>query len=218
MKAFELAPRMRVLVTDELGLALMSTLLLTWMLASWRFAWGRGGKRDGLALLVAVFFTHFWSPTLHNQHLGLIGWIAAILWMFPSMEDRRLLLRTLTTTLYAFATLSKLTPDFLSGAVLSAHLPTRPVGRLLGLDALLGRPLVALSVLTIVVEGWLAAGLWFERTRHCTVFLSIGFHSLVLVLMAENTMSFLRLFIFNGLALLLYVAFFPRTWYGPWRR
>lgn len=90
------------------------------------------------------------------------------------------LLQLQLTAVYAINALYKSTPEFLSGDVLAA-LSTRPNFWVNMSDGYLhaGAPAVPagwLAVATVIIEYWLAAGLWWRRTLVFTAVLGVAFH------------------------------------------
>jgi 4-hydroxyphenylpyruvate dioxygenase len=85
------------------------------------------------------------------------------------------------SVLYGINALSKLTPEYLSGERLM-ELSTQPnflvdlSSGFLNLGPI-AIPVAACAVGTVVVEGWLALGLWFRRTRWPTAALGLLFHA-----------------------------------------
>lgn len=154
----------------------------------------------GLAVLV-VLFTGW--PELHNQHLWLVGWVALGLAVF-SEPPLGWYLRAQLTVVYAFGAAAKLTPWFLSGDVLAATAGSRWMAP--------QTVWALLAVVTVAVEGWLAIGLWLTKTRKVTALIGVLFHVGVVVAMTAGVASFVRMVVFNGLVVALYLPFFwPRS-------
>lgn len=105
------------------------------------------------------------------------------------------LMKTQLTVCYAFAALSKLNPVFLSGHPLTEwtrwDLPWSLA--------------VSLSVSTVVVELFLAVGLWFRRPRRLAVILGVGLHVSIVIMIAQETPA---LAAFSLTCVCLYPLFF----------
>ncbi len=134
---------------------------------------------------------------LYSNHLWLLVCLIALLALTDcgaarSLDARRRggapepvrawparLLQTQLTAVYTFAALTKLNPEYLSGAVLAAFLrATSPPAAVLGRQA--GGPLAALAVATVAIEALLAIALWIPRLRRPAFALGIGFHLAIL--------------------------------------
>ncbi len=63
---------------------------------------------------------------------------------------------------------------------------------------------------TILLEGWLAIGLWLPRTRAVTATIGVLFHLVLVVTLTTDPLRGLQLIIFGAATLLLYVPFFVR--------
>lgn len=116
------------------------------------------------------------------------------------------LLQTQLTAVYAFAALSKLNADFLSGAVLAVHLgppaATEPVGTDL---------LAALAAAAVATEAFLAVALWLPRLRPAAFVVGAGFHLAILVSM-EPALPFA---VFGLAALAIYPLYAARAAAAP---
>jgi hypothetical protein len=155
-------------------------------------------RRTACATLVVLVAAITAVPELHNQHLWLIGWIAAGLAVLDA-APLRWFLRAQVTIVYGFAALAKLTPWWLDGSVLAATAGQRWA---------VPMPVWALIAwLTVATEGWLAVGLWFERTRRASVLLGACLHVGIVLAMSTGATSLVRMLVFNGLMVVLYLPF-----------
>ena len=107
------------------------------------------------------------------------------------------------TVLYGINALAKTTTEYLGGDVLAA-LSSRPNFLVDLTDGALvlgpfSIPTAVLATSTVVVEYWLAIGLWFPRSRRFTVCLGLGFHAVL--------MFVIDIFMLGYLSLFLYLAF-----------
>lgn len=95
------------------------------------------------------------------------------------------LIRTQLTSVYLFAGLSKLNPDFLAGRILAHYLEESLLpGRVVWDHP---RSLTTMAVAIVAVELFLAAGLWIPRVRRLTVGVGLLFHVSILVALGPST-------------------------------
>jgi hypothetical protein len=148
-------------------------------------------------------------PPPDAPDLALLAWMCLLLAVTDGRpHERSLLIRVCVSCVYGFTALAKMNPSFLAGEQLAMLAATR--AQLGPLESLLtSRAGLALAVLTVAVEAWLAVGLWLRRTRRATATAGIVFH-VVLVATATTGSVFglLLLVVLNGLLLAGYVAFF----------
>jgi hypothetical protein len=170
--------------------------------------------------LIAIETAYLFSQgsDLRNQHMYLFVWLGIVVAIGAlarlgevriSQSALLFAIRVQLSILYAFAALTKVTEDYLSGSVLHTSVTGRPVGQLLGFDTIdAAWPFVVVSVIAALVEGSLAIGLW---TRFRLAFIAVGatFHISMVILMTAGGVSGARLAVFSGLVLLMYVAFLP---------
>lgn len=190
-------------------------LLALWVLAALGVTVGVR-RRIGLGLLVALSVGIFvlTSMALYNHHVALIIAIALILAAFDEAEQPTLL-RVQLTIVYAFAAVTKLNAAYLSGAVLESTLATRGLWQVLRLDTV-GVPLLpVLAAASIVIEAGLAVGLWWPTTRRATAVAGVAFHASMVPAMAYGFVSVIRLVVFSGLMLALYLPFFESRVAAP---
>lgn len=165
--------------------------------ADWRLlaAWCAAGAAVVLGhrwalLAVSVLSVVVFAAGFENQHMWLLIWMP-VTFLFPA-RDRMWLWRWQATILYGFAAVAKLNPDYLSGAVLGRRFDAPVV------------VLVVLSIGGLATEAFLAYGLWrWEWAK----LLGVGFHTVVVVVMAVTPLHVVRLAVFAGLVLVLYSAF-----------
>jgi hypothetical protein len=177
-----------------------------WLLAAIALTLGFQTRIMAAALIVlsgvVTLVSHF---EMYNQHLYLIASICAIFVINQAMET---LLKAQLTIVYVFAAAAKINESFLSGT----ELYTSTVQRWFWTHFIPYDPapsvLIPVSVFAICAEAFLAAALWFRRTRWIALVVGVGFHLGMLVLMAGGLLSVLRLAIFGFLMLALYIPFF----------
>lgn len=115
-----------------------------------------------------------------------------------------LLLRWQLTIVYAFAGLSKINGEYLSGAVLRAELHT---GWINLPDAWLNSPLApAMAAGSILAELFLAAAFWVPRLRRPAAVAGLGFHLSLMLMMPGHVAAELGVFAITLCA--LYLLFF----------
>jgi hypothetical protein len=200
------------------GVALPGAIAVVWVGASIAILAGERSTfvaAPVVAALTVWLFTQ--SSDLRNQHMYLLVWLPAVLTLAAGrargwqVAPGTLIyaVRVQCSILYAFAALSKVTEDYLSGSVINSRVNGRPLGDLLGFgDIRVAWPFVAVSLVALVIEASLAVGLWTRWWRWFMA-LGLGFHLLMVPLMSEDLVSTARLSVFSGLVLLMYVAFLP---------
>lgn len=207
-----------------IGPGLAWTLPAAAALAAIALALGWHARAAAFTLAVLLGAALALDRQLYGNHLWLLTCLLALLALTDcgaarSLDARRRaapprpvpawparLLQTQLTAVYAFAALTKINPDFLSGAVLAAHL--RAAGPLAPPDALLtAGPLAALALATVAIEAFLAVALWLPGLRRIAFLLGTGFH-LAIVLTME---PFLPLAAFGLASLAVYPLFGARS-------
>lgn len=126
--------------------------------------------RWAAALLAAACVVEMLArPIVDNEPAILLAWLAAIVLLTEGEpRERAFLLRVSTTTVYAFAAASKVNPSWLSGEGVFGMAAARDV---------LGESLAAAyPPAVILVEAWMAVGLWFGWTRRFTLALGLSLH------------------------------------------
>lgn len=194
-------------------------LLAVWTISALLFLAGWGGRGPGVVLTGVLATVLALDQQLYSNHLYLLTLLVALLTLAGagraySLDARHghgsatvpgwpvTLLRWQLTLLYLFAALSKVNPAFLSGAVLVEQLP-----RFAAYPDLLR----VASWLGLALEGWLAFGLWWPRTRQVTLGLGVLFHLTVLIFMVPKP----ELLVFGLVSLGLYRLFFPPAGSAP---
>jgi hypothetical protein len=139
--------------------------------------------------------------------LALLFWIGLILAVTEGHpHERALLLRVCVSVVYASSALSKTNPAWLAGEDIArmASSRTHPT-LLLELAGSAGRQL--LPILIVVVEAWMAIGLWLRVTRRATAGIGFVLHS-ALIMVASATMTGLaNLTVLNLGLVAMYLAF-----------
>lgn len=211
--------------------ALASSVVVAWvglgaaLLLGWR-------ARAASALLTALIFGLFWTDSLfYNNHLYLMALVALLLacgnpggtFSLDARHGRsprasaawpQGLLTLQVSIVYAFAALSKIQEDFVSGLSLHVHLTEGPFAPLLPQAPLHSFGfLVTVSITVIVAQLFLAIGLWFKHVRRWGFLLGFMLHA-PMVLLADSAHQALRLMIFSLLMWALYMLFLDVPAYG----
>lgn len=159
--------------------------------------------RVGAALLTGACVVEMLArPMVDSEPVILLAWIGAIVLITEGEpRERAFLLRVCTATIYAFAAASKTNPSWLAGEGVRGMAIARE---------LLGEPLALLFPLAVIlVEAWMALGLWFRSTRRMTAATGIGFHLALITIVSASFVDVLALIVLNlGL-----VAMYPAFWY-----
>lgn len=169
------------------------------------------GRRTVLVywLVLALFGLEFFAMGFWNKEgVTMLAWLTLVMAVSEGHpEERRFLVRVLATVVYAFAAVTKLNPSWLGGDGVHALVPlhptlawTAPVMELQGMA-------VAAGMLVIAVEGFIAVGLWFTRTRPYAIVIGMVMHTLFVTLLARDVFSLVHLLALNGGLMLCYVAF-----------
>lgn len=192
---------------------LLLPLVVTWMICAILFTAGRWIRVTGLILSACMFAVLLMDEQLYSNHLYLVAIEVLLLTLACGGKGvsvpawPAVLLKIQLSIVYAFAAVTKITPLFLSGAIL--YLNLRPSG-LFALPPAL-RTLPVLSVLSgaaILTEIFLALALWSNKYRLIGVVVGVLFH-LTLTLMIVPGVA-IQLLIFSLAVLALYpLYFFP---------
>ena len=189
-------------------------IIPVWAIAAILFALGFRLRLCGPVLTLCMLLTLLMDEQLWSNHLYLLTLEVILLTIAsavarPSAESVQAwpvtLLEIQLSIVYIFAAVTKLTPTFLSGAVLYLNLkregwfalpPTLRTLRVLGV----------LSVVAIVTEIFLAFALWSPKYRRAGVAMGIMFH-LTLTLMIVPAVA-VQLAVFSLCVLVLYPLYF----------
>lgn len=210
---------------DELlALLLLGFVVTAWMALGGALILGWLPRVTGGVLAALIFGLLAVDPEFYNNHLYLMGLVAFLLACanpagILSIDARHgrsatatprwpgFLLKAQVSIVYAFAALSKLQEDFLSGLVLHVNLSRGPFSGLLPKLVLESFPvLVAVSVAVIVAQLFLAWALWVNSLRRWALLVGLALHA-PMVLLANSWHQALRLAIFSVLMWVLYLAF-----------
>lgn len=187
------------------------TFVVLWIVAAFGVT-ADSRRRISLAAVagLAVFSFVVTSWRMYNHHVVLMITVALILLLFDRAEQPTLL-KVQLSIVYGFAAVTKLNAAYISGAVLDSKLASSDAWQHLHLSALPAAVLPTLAVVSIVVEAGLAVALWFKAMRGPAAVIGVVFHITMVALMAYGIVSVVRLAVFSGLMLALYLPFFAET-------
>lgn len=197
-------------------LEVLFIIIPVWVIAAVLFTLGRWLRVSGPILTVCMFLTLLMDEQLWSNHLYLLTLEVLLLTIAGTVARPRAgsvqawpvaLLKIQLSIVYIFAAVTKITPTFLSGAVLFLNL--RREGWLALPASVRTLPVLsALSAATIVTEIFLAFALWSPKYRRIGVVVGIMFH-LALTLMIVPVVA-VQLAVFSLSILVLYpLYFFP---------
>lgn len=213
----------------------LSPSLAPWLLILWAvLALGLtlGYRSRACAALISslVAYILLADARLHNQHfylIGLLGFLFALSRCDVAFSIRGshrfttdhegipawpvFLIKAQMSIVYAFAAITKIkiNIDFLAGHTIHEAMMTHTFAKMLFPYAMRESVAVCIFIatLSITVEAWLAVGLWFSRTRALSMTLGFFFHIGLIVFVHSGVISGVRLIVFGGLLLVLYVLF-----------
>ncbi|HEV2069951.1 MAG TPA: HTTM domain-containing protein [Acidimicrobiales bacterium] len=199
-------------------------LLAVWIALGGALMVGWRSRSAAAAYAALVFALLAADPLFYNNHLYLMGLVAGLLacadcgaaFSLDARHRQRVtqvpgwpvfLLRAQVSITYAFAALSKLQEDFLSGLVLHVHLSRGPFAPLLpGWFVSNFVVLMSVAVAVIAAEVTLAWALWHPRWQNAAFTVGLLLHA-PMVLLANSWHQALRLFVFSVLMWGLYLMF-----------
>jgi hypothetical protein len=198
---------------------LLLPLMVTWIVCALLFTLGVWMRVAGFLLVACMLITLLLDEQLYSNHLYLLAIEVLLLTLCGKAKASALnkqatlpawpvvLLKIQLSIVYIFAAVTKITPLFLSGAIL--YLNLRRSG-LFALPASL-RTLPVLAVLSgaaVLTEIFLALALWSDKYRRIGVVVGVLFH-LTLTLMIVPEVA-IQLLVFSLAVLALYpLYFFP---------
>jgi hypothetical protein len=191
---------------------LVWSIVLVWVLSAVLFALGWRVGLTGPVLLACLVVVLIIDLQTYSNHVYLMAWLVLLLVVAdagagrsisaPTRQVARwtvLLVVLQISIVYLFSGFTKLNDDFLSGRVLAGVLR----GGLVPFPDALRTPavLIPVSVVTVLVEVFLAFGLWVPRFRRLAFVLGIGLHAGITLLISDTG----ELLVFS----LLMVATYP---------
>lgn len=186
LKAIDVMGSASVLFEQQLWAGLLTAGLVVSALVWWR------SPRPGAAMAAIVLLVLAAGP-LYRNHVAFLAWVAALTALSRDEQEHRLLLTVHLSVVYAFATIVKLSPVWLSGEALAARSVVH-----------FGVPLVILAWATVFVEGLLAVVVWWPKRRWLV--LAAASHLSFIIGMGESWLQSLQLTVFNVAILAIWVA------------
>ena len=197
--------------------------MLLWLLAAIAFTVGWKTRMAGAVLVGAIGYSLLLDQQLYSNHLYLLFLIVVLLTIANSgaaisMDAKQAeratvpgwpiwLLKVQISIVYLFSAIAKLTPQYLSGEVLTASLKqygffTVPMTWRVPLAMKL------LAIVAIVMELFIGLGLWSRRLRPVAVIAGVLFHTFIIVALDSSRLS-LSIFALEMFA--VYLLFFDDT-------
>jgi hypothetical protein len=195
-----------------LPLGALPVFIAIWLVAALLFAAGFLTRIAGVTLALATGYTLLLDQQMYSNHLYLLFVLVALLtiadpgaawsidaWRRGAERDVArwpiVLLQLQITIVYVFSAFAKITPRYLDGEILMRSLKDGAVPSSMRTPALLS----GLAIASIVVELFIAIGLWSRRTRLLAILGGAGFHALVLASVESSRLS-LAIFAINMFA------------------
>ncbi|WP_440220478.1 HTTM domain-containing protein [Dietzia sp. MNB45] len=208
VKTLQLTARGSISTDGGIGLADHAAVALplgaVMVVAAVFFILGRGVRRAAMAMLIG-FLVFITALDFYNHHTYLMIVVCAIFVLGVTVPE---LLKLQLTIVYAFAALTKINETYLSGSELYASMVQHGVWRtFIGVDPAPAF-LMAVSIASIVIEAFLAVGLWCARTRWIALVSGLCFHLGLVVFVTDGFSLFVELSIYGGVMLCLYLPFF----------
>jgi hypothetical protein len=190
-----------------------------WLVAALLFALGWKTRVAGAVLVLVTGYTLVLDQQTYSNHLYLLFVVVLLLtisdsgaaWSLDARRHARrdvaawpiLLLKIEVTIVYVFSALAKITPRYLDGEILTASLKQE------GWTAVpqswqAPAAMSLLAAMSIVVELFIAFGLWSRRLRPFAIVAGAGFHLLIIMLLDSSRLS---LAIFALAMFAMYVLF-----------
>lgn len=195
-------------------------LASTWFVAASALLLGFATRYAGALITVLAAYVLLLDQQTYSNHLYLFVLIVGLLTVADSgaallLDSRRrararvlawpvLLLKVQVSLVYGFSAVAKLTPQFLTGDALAQTLKTEGWLIIPG-DWRTSRVTSALAAIAILVELFVAIGLWIPRTRSLAVVCGLLLHATILTILDSSRLS---LGIFAMELLALYPLFF----------
>ena len=196
--------------------ASVKPFILLWVVAAIAFAVGWHARIAGAALVSAIGYSLLMDQQVYSNHLYLLFVIVLLLTIVsngPRAGRESLvgwpiwLLKIQVSIVYIFSAIAKLTPQYLSGEVLTQSLKlegffTVPVSWRLPVAMQVS------SVIAIAAEIFVGLGLWSRRLRPAAAIVGVFFHLFIIAALDSSRLS---LSIFALAMIGAYLLFFDRT-------
>lgn len=161
------------------------------LLNLWLFAWDQQSFSNHRHLTTVLLLLLVFTRSDRRWSLRKEGWSHPTPWPIVLMKVQ-------LSVLYFFAAVAKINPSFLSGIPMD-HWVRLDLPDVLTMSMAWG---------TIVVELFMAFGLWFRRTRALAVIFGVLLHGSIVLLMAEGTLALVS---FAAVCVPLYPLFWLRA-------
>lgn len=181
--------------------------IAVWGLAALLFTIGVKTRIAGVVLTIVTAYALLLDQQTYSNHLYLLVLVLLLLTIAHGGVAWAIqLLKIQITLVYFFSAIAKITPQYLAGEVLMLTLKhegwrTPSI-------------MSALAILSIVVELFIAFGLWSARLRRFAILAGIGFHAAILGILDSSRLSLL-IFALDMFA--VYVLFVDDELRGQWR-
>jgi hypothetical protein len=185
-----------------------------WVVSSVLVVLGYSLPISGTLLVACLVWMLTFDLQTYSNHVYLMAWLVLLLVVADAGVARSIkpasrpvaswtlaLIMLQTSIVYGFSAVTKLNDEFLTGEVLAGVLRggVVPFPEALRTPEVLG----PLAVMTVLVEAFLAFGLWIPRLRRIAYVLGIGLHAAIPLLMPDT----LELLVFSVLMLSTYPLF-----------
>jgi hypothetical protein len=201
----------------------VTPLGVVWAAAAICFTVGLATTASGVLLVAIVGYVLALDQQTYSNHLYLLLTLVALLTLADSgaalsLDARRrgtrrlvaawpaTLLKVQASAVYGFAAISKLNLVYLSGAVLAHDLRFGLLA--VPLEWRTFAPMSLLSVAAILLELFVAVGLWSDRLRRGAMAAGLGFHLTAIAMVIEPV----QLIVFTLEMVPLYLLFRRSTW------
>jgi hypothetical protein len=171
-------------------------IIILWLGLAAAFTFGKHTRVTGTLLAGLMAYTMLLDQQTYSNHLYLLILLVGIVALAP---DPGFLLRWQLTIVYAFAALRKLTPLYLSGAVIASYLPPWLY------EWRRFEFMVPLALASILAEAFLAGAFWSSRLRPVAWVVGVTLHVSCTILLAPAFKVQLAVFSLEMIA--LYTAF-----------
>lgn len=198
----------------------LRAFIALWCVAALFFILGWKTRPSGAVLVLLTGYTLLLDQQTYSNHLYLLVLILLLSTIADSgaawsLDARRqaprnevaawpvVLLKTQVSIVYFFSAVAKITPQYLAGEILTRSLKQHGA---LAVPAAWRTPAVMsfLAVASIVIELFIAFGLWSRRLRPVAILAGIAFHLWILAVVDSSRLS-LSIFALNMFA--VYVLF-----------
>ena len=178
--------------------------LAVWLVAALAFALGLKTRVAGAMLALMTGYTLVLDQQTYSNHLYLLFLFILLLtisdsgaaWSVDARHTMRreveawpiLLLKVQVTIVYFFSAVAKIRPQYLAGEILTLNL--KEEGWLAVPESWRTPAIMSLlAVTSIIVEFFIAFGLWSPRLRLSAIIAGVGFHALIIAVIDSSRLS-----------------------------